>query len=114
MTDTELNEAVARKLGWKNGGVIGELDGMAVGFHYIKPDGMGSSSIWPSYSTSIEAVWEIVEMLPDVAIYKWPEGGFAVSIPQRDAEGNLSNAKGVQANAATAPRAICEAFLKLP
>lgn len=107
MTPQEINEAVARKLGWISRDFDRNWQRMDIGAQ-IHIDGP------PAYSADIRWAWEIVEYLPDVAIYKWPAGGYAVSIPQANDAGNLSNKRGVQANADTAPMAICQAFLQLP
>lgn len=56
MNDQEINEAVARKLGWKQDGGIGWIqpephpDGFLIG-HAVLPD----------YCHSIAAAWEVVE-----------------------------------------------------
>lgn len=85
MTDSELNEAVASKLGKDQAG-------------YLYPE-------IPSYSTSIEAAWEIVEkqdfckLIKAATVFRCKLG---------------ENYPGVEAYGDTAPRAICEAFLRLP
>lgn len=83
MTDTELNEAVARKLGCS-----------------------GERNSWTmNFSTSIEAAWEIFEKTTSWFLGKHFEGGYLC---------RLGTQSGFyEAEADTAPRAICEAFLKL-
>lgn len=110
MTNAEINEAVARKLGWTHT----DYGEMRVSAHC----GMYADHEWkrgkeiqcavPEYSTSIEAAWEIVNAGHLTGVHKGFDGywyaeksGFAWDFPAPD-------------GADTAPRAICEAFLKLP
>ena len=86
MTDTELNESVARKLGW-----------LRTPLNEFVPD----------YCHSIAAAWEIVEKLrPNIVLYdlgrKW--------VVSRSCYEGIGETLG---EAATAPMAICLAFLKL-
>lgn len=83
LSDQELNEAVARKMGHQ----IATKEGL----HIMGKDGFVYDM--PAYSTDIEAAWEIVKYLES----KVKEMG--------------NTAWGSEAD--TAPRAICEAFLKL-
>lgn len=109
MTDEEFNEAVAKKLGWK--------------YHEdLKPvcwETPGDSRCFlrdlPDYCHSIEAAWEIVEYVnaDRFRIIK------ARIIPEWSAVfefQNLEDKKVTEyfASEDTLPRAICEAFLKLP
>lgn len=97
MTDSEMNEAVARKLGvWMDGALYHET---------------------PDYCNSIEAAWEIVEF-----VNKDYRSIFIDQI-QRYENGKMTgkyywnvgfDGCECMSDAATAPRAICEAFLKLP
>lgn len=104
MTNQELNELVARKLG------KGHIQ-----------DGWEKVCVIPNYSTSIQAAWEIVEWLgkQDVDGY-----GYSVNIFNMDTDPDgwycsISHLdshmmKGLpQEKADTAPLAICKAFLKL-
>jgi hypothetical protein len=91
MTDQELNEAVARKLELN----LGNLKAR-------------------DYCNSIAAAWEIITHLQGQSLQMrmmsqkdWTD----ILIFDPDALNNVNLATG-QAN--TAPRAICEAFLKLP
>ena len=101
MTDNELNEAVAIKLDdfkpneHKVGNVI--LRGNSLSFPY------------PLYSTDIKAAWEVV----DYVCAK----GYSVTVGQNPCRCLIWKTHedfNSIAEADTAPRAICEAFLKLP
>lgn len=103
LADSELNEAVARKLGASTTLPDAVLADGTVSCH------------WLPYATSISAAWQIVEFMKDEY--------FSVSKCLEQFEGHrwqaqvgslsLITAKTV-GYADTAPRAICEAFLKLP
>lgn len=86
VTDDKLNELVALKLGWD-----------------INPQ-----TFIPHYSTDIKAAWEIVEFMKcEFDLMKMPSpptwwACFKKNFGEFDGEAD------------TAPRAICEAFLKLP
>lgn len=86
MTPQEINEAVARKLGWS-------------GFHHAPMQEPAPKN----FCGSIAAAWEIVEKLlsEDHAIRLYGRQGFTVNID------------GWEETADTAPMAICLAFLKL-
>lgn len=102
MTNDEINEAVARQLGW---GKCSRLD--AIGWHRsLTPMGNHLHEALPSYATDIAAAWGIVErMLPEIAI--WNDRGFW-GVSRMDFNGLGETL----AEAETAPLAICEAFLK--
>lgn len=102
MTDQELNEAVARKLGWKYIGESGTEHILAY-LRWQAPDGHKESIVDP-YSTSIEAAWEIVEKLKQEGV---------VTLTVTGTMGCSCQFKGEEFLANTAPRAICDAFLKL-
>lgn len=102
MTNEEVNIAVARKLGWT--------------FHEDHwdrhSDGRGSAHSVPEYSASIEAAWEIVDHFNNsdfqiVLNMNWNKS--TCSFYAHKEYRCMS-----QEEADTAPRAICEAFLKLP
>jgi hypothetical protein len=108
MTDQELNEAVARKLGAE------KVYWTAQAYKDGKLD-------WKPYSTAIEAAWEIVEYIFNEGLAvdftseyrgKW----FEVQInKQKDlGDGLYEHERFWTGEADTAPRAICESFLKLP
>ena len=84
LTDLELNEAVARKLGLE-----------------IYPQ-----TFIPPYSTSMAAAWEILDHHGDWDMRRQNRGYFKciLYLPSEEYE----------AEADTAPMAICQAFLKLP
>lgn len=106
-----MNEAVARKLGWR-------FDRTGH-WHSLPKDGGGSCwDALPDYCHSIAAAWEIVEFVREshgFSLEKVPYGG----IPKWDCElyafdmtEYKRNGK-IQSQADTAPMAICLAFLKL-
>lgn len=97
MTDQELNEAVARKLG--------------VPYKPCLPDchvgDMGECDHTSNYCHSIEAAWEVVEYMAEkhlVRVGKQPVGLWFCTLDYEP------NDKGA---ADTAPMAICKSFLKL-
>lgn len=102
-TDQEINEAVARKLGWKSEKTIKHSN------NNCGPDCriIEYDTTMPDYCHSIEAAWEIVDYqsgcmsLRDLGLYWICE--FFVS-PEIN----------VTQRADTAPMAICLAFLKVP
>jgi len=99
MTNQELNEAVARKLGWK------ELGG-----RWSSPGLTGWKNIeCPAYSTSIEAAWEIVERMEYMTLRHRYGLGLKGFVCQVDRNGQMV----ANEEADTAPMAICKAFLKL-
>ncbi len=95
MTDQEINEAVARKLGWKR----------KAEWEY---DTLSSCSAPPDYCHSIQAAWEMVDkMPPSWSLIRRDDGKFVCT---------FIGPKGLDGGGAhnTAPMAICLAFLKLP
>lgn len=98
MTDTEINEAVARKLGW-----------VQKGSSWQSPVQQEKYPEWsnidlPDYCNEIAAVWEILTDYCD----EWHldcRGGVSARLQKNYVSGF--------AEADTAPMAICLAFLKL-
>ncbi len=90
MSPTEINQAVARKLGWTHG--WGEH-----GYH----------ECFPYYCTSIEAAWEIVEKMPNGSVGKNIHGRWVCSY------GIIGSCDYSIVEADTAPMAICLAFLNV-
>lgn len=90
MTNQEIDEAVARKLG-----------------HFVKcgiAEACDLKEI-PAYSTKIEAAWEIMEAGEVVSIYKTRGGWMAhTKFDEKEAKAFCDK---------TAPLAICKAFLEL-
>jgi hypothetical protein len=125
MTDQEINEAVARKLGWNLGtfratmryeGPAGISD--AEFQEWITPEGIRVGGI-PDYCHSIAAAWEIVEFLHadelhTISIYWHATESVSVQIQRYLGMQNPDHGPSISADAATAPMAICLAFLKLP
>lgn len=95
----EIDEQVARKLGWKE-----YKCSYCPKEHLGSPDGI---EIIPRYSTSIKAAWEMVEKIPHFTLYhadiysaKWKVSWLGL--------------EGVEyAGSDTAPMTICKAFLAL-
>lgn len=106
MDDNEINEAVARKLGWtKCEHSTMEKGEIVPAIGWIKPNPIKPHfhEGLPDYCHSIEAAWGIVEALDnDFAMFKGCNGGWVVNI------------KGELTKADTALMAIALAFLKLP
>lgn len=119
MTYSEINEAVARKLGWKDLVRIG--DGLA-GFRYgeglvgpiqhglEKPYLLHQQCAVPDFCHSITAAWEIVNWIGEKCSslnLTWDEevGKWEFSW--------ISSGKRFTAIEQTAPMAICLAFLKI-
>lgn len=99
MTDKEINEAVARKMGWKSvegGGWISPNE-----IPYIHGDFI------PDYSHSIEAAWEILKFVDAWKLEGY--GGDEVTVSLA-----LDSNPIADESADTSPMAICLAFLKLP
>jgi hypothetical protein len=110
MTDQELNEAVARKLGWVKL-VIPHDAKHHTDFRWLGPDKKTHETFPLPYSTDIAAAWEIVEWFQKSPDRRgWP-------VLNLDDTGwifqTVDSAIGVYAEANTAPRAICKAFLGL-
>ena len=111
MTDKEINEAVAIKLGWQN-----LRDKTAISGGIIKygnpPQCLGFSERIPNYCTEIAAAWEIVEFL----IGRNGEGSIFYSRDRKNFMAALSQGRNLSdavETSDTAPMAICLAFLKL-
>lgn len=127
VTTDKLNELVARNLGWvqccnpktmENGKIVDCFGWSKGGSHFHEP--------YPSYSTSIEAAWEIVEWLNkheyEVELTMNPDGPDTmvqidkkakVKIAECDFTGDpIKDFACLFAD--TAPLAICLAFLELP
>lgn len=106
MTDLELNEAVARKLGW----TYSEKDK-----HWHQPVGDAGGNCWdfPDFANNIEAAWEIVDYCQNkLVLYQidlsWSRTGETWYCTM-----GTKNQLNEGVGADTAPRAICLAFLKL-
>lgn len=100
MTDQEINEAVARKLGtWAR--IDPDPD-----CSLNDPAKPSTLPAYPSYCTDIAAAWEIFSTIKRMgSIYRTPDSYWCsfATVPER-----------TEAQADTAPMAICLAFLKLP
>lgn len=105
MTDQEINEAVARKLGWK-----------PTKTKYSTFDGQHDAEVircrvskMPDYCHSIAAAWEAVKYIQkmeiSVDVRAWSSNSFSVFIRCGIEMTAIAN---------TAPMAICLAFLKMP
>lgn len=105
--DQELNEAVARKLGWHF------AEDKVSGDHWHEPNekqtgGYCHDSV-PNYSTDISAAWEIVEKMSEEICFVLIryQDGWLCDLGHEYDEPDISRAD-------TVPMAICLAFLKLP
>lgn len=102
MTETEINEAVARKLGWKECECASE-------FRDEHRRYMPSKHIMPNYCGDIAAAWEIVEYIKSMQ-----KGSMRFDVEIKMSQlCYLVDICGEEAEANTAPMAICQAFLKL-
>ena len=95
LSDQEINEAVARKLGWT---YDPKFQDWANAKDEVKPI--------PDFCHSIAAAWEVVEKLPSgFCLIRHEDGKFLCMI-----SANRPESGGPQD---TAPMAICMAFLRL-
>ena len=104
MTSQEINEAVAKKWGWKawQEGPDPKND------VWVDPQGNESHNGCPDYSADIRAAWEICEKIRNEYLLTlgWHDGEW---------ECDIEMSHGVfKTRADAAPMAICLAFLKLP
>jgi Phage ABA sandwich domain len=99
ITTAEINELVARKLGWICGGPD-QSDPFETVWY-----GPNQETKIPAYSTSIEAAWEIVPRIEDFELIQYCNKWLVMT-------GFLDDSETL-AEADTAPMAICLAFLKL-
>ena len=102
MNEREINEAVARKLGYNV-----QYDGIY--WEAVPDDVMAELHPLPDYCTQIAAAWEVVEKM---------SGDYEVTINAAHRKYWCHAAgptwkQAVHAEADTAPMAICLAFLKL-
>lgn len=136
---TDINERVARKLGWKDCGswVDSQTDEKLSG-HWKKPGTDSFYSQVSNYAGSIEAAWEIVGFVEKIKGSSFSLNGFdeqtaawKIDNPDMEFERGKFHASIViyspecdkcgkwkhdyyEGFADTAPLAICLAFLKLP
>lgn len=115
MTNQEINEAVAKKLGHNEPFIYVKLAYCYTGHKY-----------YPDYSGDIAAAWEIMET-HCIALVPFQKRWYATSMDMPEREGECFEiwtqtncatenecSCGRCAVADTAPLAICKAFLKLP
>lgn len=112
MTDSELNELVARKLGWVP--APDKIDIFERHWINTTTKRLVEVSELPDYVHSIEAAWEIVEARKNyrrdiVIMGSYERDGYCCRLADM-IDGKLVVSEG---HGDTAPRAICEAFLKL-
>lgn len=103
MTNQEINEAVARKLGWNYHESLKPVCWQTPAGSYLREI--------PDYCHSIEAAWEIVEHYKpelDSDGFSLDKDFDSVKASQWDCRFGI-----VHGYADTAPLAICKAFLKL-
>jgi len=108
MTNKEINEKVARKLGWKF--LFDPLGHTVVDRVpcFESPNGEIEQSL-PDYCTDISAAWEIVEHLKTQSFVVTIEDCYKARVELV----HFSVNEKVKAEADTAPMAICLAFLKV-
>lgn len=107
MTDQEINEAVARELGYKK--YHQDIEG-AEGYDYWS-DGKHQNKNDLDFTTSIAAAWEIVEFMYEKGTSVILNGAY----DDRNWECSwITGEVRYMRVADTAPKAICLAFLKLP
>lgn len=110
MTNSEINEAVARKLGWKEYECAPQYRAEHKAYMPVK-------HIMPDYAVSIAAAWELWEEMSEryFLTLETEAGEFGrniVKIWKNDKTGAGWVIGDVYAE--TVPLAICQAFLKLP
>lgn len=106
MTDQEINEAVAKRLGWI------KTDLTSVGL-WKQPGSTDDQGVYlrdlPDFCNRIEAAWEMAEKIEWFCLEKNHDGsGWSVYDMAGTEEATLI------CESDTAPMAICLAFLKLP
>lgn len=110
MTDQEINEKVARKLGW----TINTTQDYKPWYWPpgSRPESNGVREL-PDYSGSIQAAWEIVEHIQNQRL--WISLGFDGAVKRWLFRSGPFGLQGqtTEWSADTAPMAICKAFLKL-
>lgn len=111
MTDTEINEAVAVKLGWRqcvhdHGNEI----------RWNKPEMVNCAFRVPDYCRSIAAAWEVVEHLQGPSVNRIVQLTYG-NLDKKWSFGlrgdRAADIWEIWIDADTAPMAICLAFLKL-
>lgn len=110
MTDSEINEAVARKLGW-----IPESDKTSGYWVWRHSDGHFVNNL-PDYCHSIEAAWEIVEKICGLVRSNGDYRTVALCTNKANTLCVIDEIEDdrIEDKADSAPMAICQAFLKLP
>lgn len=109
MTDQEINEAVARKLGWTQQPHNVRAGPITQAWFWHSPgDNVKGYGVVPDFCHDIKAAWLIVEFLGAGAfqMHSPNDGGFFVRL------GKMF--PGTIGTDQSAPMAICLAFLKLP
>lgn len=105
MTDIEINEQVARKLGWTDLFLSDNIGRMEMAGKRKPTDEMNSTV--PDYVHDIKAAWELTEKIPHCTLYR---GGDWWKCSWLQTDGSNITA---WITADTALMAICLAFLKL-
>jgi len=119
MTDQEINEAVAQKLGWHQTDVFVSGGGTVARWSAALPDGRVQEKL-PDYCHDIKAAWEIVDYINSLPTRIGDKGHFYFQM-RRDKQGytvklipgEFNKGSTIEATASIAPLAICLAFLKL-
>lgn len=112
MTDSEINEAVAIKLGWELINELVDIDGFVCDQTWKRGEDIrrhAKGKVF-RYTEEIEKAWEIMEHLHPtncVDVFSRPAHYVAKIIGNREVDIYMALAE-------TAPMAICVAFLKMP
>jgi hypothetical protein len=103
MTNQEINEAVARKLGWKSRSQkYKETGNWATDWCPSEGHELGCEEPL-DYCTSIAAAWEIVEKWDTIQFERTNGGRWILVVDRNEIDAEYAD---------TAPMAICLAFLK--
>lgn len=108
MTNKQINEAVAQRLGYeKVKGLFGNPVLGTIQKYGWKIDGKILDRI-PNYCGDIAAAWGIWSVLMEAQVGKMKDGSYDALVR------SYKGGRYAEARASTAPMAICLAFLKLP
>ena len=114
MTDKEINEAVAKKLGWYHKSEEETL--WTGGLWYRDQERQGMNGL-PNYCHDIAAAWEIIKTLDNYSVKVMRAGPttewFCLIFSWKKYSDIYKRQDEIETKAETAPKAICLAFLKM-
>lgn len=110
MTDQEINEAVARKLGYRKEALTHSSPSVHADYWWRNLDNEGVSL--PDFCHSIAAAWEIVPHIPGFWLQRMTTHWNVCNYQENDESVGHESTRFI-ASSDTAPMAICLAFLKL-